>query len=113
MNADCAAHGLNQAFANRQAKSRTAELVARSTADLVELLKEQLMLIRSNANSGVRNFHADLFAVLCRLRTQRHRDPSFLGEFDGVVQEVQKNLAYPCGIALNPRRNAPTNFGAD
>ena len=64
-----------------------------------EILEQEVLAIGRDAGAGIGHLEMQPIAVRA---PQRHRDEAGIGEFDGVAEQVEKDLAHPGRIARNP-----------
>ncbi len=109
MNTHLTAHEFNQFFTNRKPKSGSAELPVGRGLQLLEGLKQQVLLVLRNAHTGILYSHFD-FRMLLGVTgfiyaAKGYRDMAAFGEFNGVAQKVQQDLTETGFIAHHMPRD--------
>lgn len=90
--ADLPAHEIDEAFADRQAEARAAARARGRSVGLGEPLEDDVQAAGRYAGAGVRHLEPDPVETYGR---NRERDPTLIGEYYGVAQEVHPHLTQP------------------
>ena len=103
---DRPAHQGHQAGGDRQSQAGAAVLARRRGVLLLKGAEDLILLVRWDANAGVRHFKAQLN---CRLRLgvrwrqaasgNAYDDLALLGELDGVAHQIEQHLPQPARVA--------------
>ncbi len=87
---DIAAHQLNQTLANSQTQTGTAIFAGGGSIDLRECLEQSLQFFLRDANARILNLKTEVqFTIYIVEAGYLHKNFSFTGEFNGVVNQVQ------------------------
>ena len=101
---DASAHELDQIFGDRQPESGTTVFARGGGIGLVEGLEQALALLGRHADTGVLHPKMQFHAVCGPGHGfNSHHDLAAFGEFDGVVAQVDQDLAQPQGVAQQRR----------
>src|ERR1700730_16230281 len=97
--ADAATHLLDEALADGEAEADAAGIPF-GAVDLRIAAEQQALLVLGDANTSIRHREAQDAAgrPVLDLR-QRQHDIAFLGEFDGVAEQVEQDTADAVGVA--------------
>ena len=98
---DIAAQEPREPPADRQPEPRAAILPGAAAVHLAEFLEHQLQLIQGNADAGVRDRDGDVLVAAPHIDGDRAR----LGEFGGVAQEIDQDLAQLVLVAEQGRQS--------
>src|SRR5207248_10341467 len=90
VDADDAAHELDQALRDRESESRAAELARRGAVTLDELLEHHLLAVGGDSGAGVRDL--DPHVAELRVRARAHLDRSLRRELEAVADEIDEHL---------------------
>ena len=108
---DAAAHALDDAPGNRQAKPGAAELAGDAAVGLLEFLEDAVVLVGRDADAGVAHQDVDLAGPDAGLDDDR--DAAAIGELHGVAGEVEQHLSQPRGVADHLPRQRVVDIGGD
>ena len=90
---DASAHQLNQPSGDAQTQSGAAKAAGGRSVLLREGFKNMGLHVGSNADAGVTHSHMQQgFSAIDGIAAHHGIDPAFLGELDGIVQQVQQHL---------------------
>ena len=107
LDADLAAHQLDQLLADGQAEAGAAVPARGGAVGLREALEDAACLLRRDADAGVgdrRSAGSARPRSVSRRAVDATHDLAALGELDGVADEVDQHLAQAAGIADAARR---------
>ena len=107
LHSNCAAHGLDQAFADGKAQPGAAKLAGDALVGLREGLEQDVQLFLRNADAAVTDRHDQMACLI--LQGNEHLTP--LGEFQGIVDEVGEDLVEADRIGQNRPRHARCKSG--
>ena len=99
--ADASPHQLAELLADGQPQPRASILAGKRGVCLIEGLEEVRDLLRTHADAGVRDreLQARMRSGRYLLRCHLHQDRALVGELDGIVDQIDEDLAQPQGIA--------------
>ena len=100
VDADFSAHALDEAFADGEAEAAAAVGAGVGIVDLAEGLEDFLLLVLGDADAGIRDLEAEPDVVAGHFDgLDAADDLAAVGEFDGVCEEIDEDLAGAVGIA--------------
>ncbi len=108
---NAAAHALDDAPGNRQAKPGAAELAGDAAIGLLELLEDAVVLVGCDADAGVAHQNVDLAGPHAGLDDDR--DAAAIRELHGVAGEIEQHLSQPRGVADHVARQRIVDIGSD
>src|SRR5262245_22905202 len=94
---NCAMMEIDKTFGNRQPEAESAELSSDRRIGLFEWLEQRSQPLRFNANPGIGNFEMKTSSLV--VKGANGDQPTFGGEFHGVVHQVPKHLLKPDAIS--------------
>src|SRR5207302_981111 len=108
---DHTAHQFDELLGYGQSQSGSPVLARGRAIPLDETLKEARVDFRTDADTGVphRESHRGGFGVVSG-QIGRYHDLTLGGEFDGVSDKVEQNLAHASRVASNDARQARRRF---
>src|SRR5271165_2525598 len=113
-----AAHQLEQLFRDGKTKPCAAEPARDRPVSLAEFSEQLLLHLRRHADAGIghREPHPREPAAARRTHPDLDGNAALVGEFDGIADEVEEDLAQPGRIAAKPgpggRLDQDTKFDA-
>ncbi len=111
---DTATHQLDQAFADRQAESRTAVFPGRRRIGLGERLKKLARRRRRHTHTRVTHHEKQIDDTSPgTLVDHLDTDTTFIGELDRIADQVDQYLAQPDRIPGHEQRHIVLNDGRD
>ena len=113
INADLAAHRVDQALGNRQAQTGAAELAGMAGIGLHEFLEDFLALGGRHAHAGVAHFKAQEGRPVLRDGFDFDADAAFFGELDGIAHQVGDHLTQAAFIGQDLQRHVGRDDGGD
>src|SRR5262249_25323709 len=106
VDADLAAHQLDEALGDGKPEPGPAVFSAHRAIDLRESLEDERGLLRRDADAGIGDGEFEAQAlILAREAGDAEHDAPVRRELDGVVEEIEEHLAQAAGIALEPARH--------
>ena len=100
LHADLSPHELDELGGNGQSETRSTIFPRRGGVGLGESLEDLILLLRSNADTGICDREMQLHVVLrLVLQFDSEHDFALFREFDGVSDQVHHDLAQAAGIA--------------
>ncbi len=103
VDADTAAHGVDDAPGNCQTEARAVEPAGAADVALLELSEHPFLLLGRDADAGVADQEPDVVAA--RATLDQDADAALFGELDRVAGEVQQHLPQPRRIAQHAARH--------
>jgi hypothetical protein len=101
-----AAHQLGETLADREAEAGAAVLARRRRIGLRKRLKEPAHSFGGEADAGIAHGERQLDAApFARLRGDGQHDLALVGELHRIGEQIQDDLAQPCHVADDRRRN--------
>ncbi len=111
-NRDFAAHQFDQPFGDGEAQAGAAMSPGRGGVPLLKRLEQKWKCVGRDAHSGVADQELELVqVVLHRRRRHLEGDVAFVGEFDGIADEIEQNLPHAGGIAEEGARHVGLDEG--
>jgi hypothetical protein len=99
---NAAAHALDDALGNAQAKARTAIAPRNALVGLFKFAENALLGLGRNADAGVAHQEGDFVGPDAGLDDDCHA--AGCGELDRITSEIEQHLPQPRGIADHVRR---------
>ena len=110
VDADRSTHDAAEPLANRQPQSGAAVLSRDGGVGLNERIEELPLRRRTNADAGIDDIDPQFqLAVRQGLVRYLYGDAAGIGELDGIVPQVEQDLADAIAIALQPMRKIVRN----
>ena len=105
LDADVATHQFGQAAGNGQPQPGAAEAAGGGDVGLLESLEQAGRFIAVHADAGVVHGKADDdLLVVFGMQAAAQDDAALFGEFDGIAQEIEQDLADAHAIAVEHGR---------
>ena len=111
LDTDDAAHLLHQPLADRQPQPGAAVFARGGAVGLMKRLEQAGDFIRRHADAAVLHFdqqHTGRGVLFLQANAHRHR--AFLGELDGIADEIEQHLAQAQCVAAPQAGNAGIDF---
>jgi len=97
-------HQFHQLFADREAEAGSAVLSSRRTVLLGERLKDRCTALRSDADARIDDIEPEVDTQQLAASLPQHQSNlAFLGELDGIANEIDDDLAQALAVPQHAR----------
>ncbi|MEJ0040706.1 MAG: hypothetical protein WDM81_00075 [Rhizomicrobium sp.] len=111
VDADLAAHRLDELLGDGQAEARAAEFSRMAGIGLDEFAEDLVALFLRHADAGIAHLEIQEAAVRTVDHAHRKLDAAALGELDRVADQIGQDLAQPHAVAAHHRGDGRIDDG--